>query len=119
VATTKITRVNKSIDSYILLVSHSFVSRELTTDDMLLYKHSTRCSLAIQMFLNCNPQYRGFVSIPKTETPTQNLASSYTFSTHPHTKQFQTFKDQHDRFIPNFDLDLYNATIIAVCKCIY
>ncbi len=125
---------------------------------MLLYKHSARCPSAIQMFLDCNPQYWCFVPMPKIEAQTQNLASdslpsdyivlgptstfvsnrhhtsgdqeassymnnlpplpseNYTFSTYQRTKQFQAFKDKRDHLIPNFHLDLYNATIIAVRK---
>ena len=75
------------------------------------------------MFLDCNPDYWFFVPTTTTEIQTQKLTSDlpsehYTFSTHQHTKQFQTFKEKRDRSILNFnrDLDLYNATIIAVRK---
>jgi hypothetical protein len=45
-------------------------------------------------------------------------SENYTFSTRQCGKQFQAFKDKRDLLMPNFDLDLYNATIIAVCKCL-
>ena len=107
---------------------------------MLLYKHSARCPAAIQLFLDCNPQYWCFVPMPKTEEEAQNTASfslhtrrdqeatvwlnslppvpseNYTFSVHQRTEQLQIFKDKRDRLTPNFNLDLYNATIFAVCK---
>ena len=46
-------------------------------------------------------------------------SDNYTFSAYQRTKQFQIFKDKRDPLIPNFKLDLYNATIIAVCKSLY
>ncbi|CAF4418772.1 unnamed protein product, partial [Adineta steineri] len=126
---------------------------ELTADNMLLYKHSARCSYAIQMFLDCNPQYWCFVPMPKMEARTQNLTSdfssnitmfpsnihsrrdqeastymidlppfpseNYMFSTNQRTQQFYMFKEKYDLLLPNIHLDLYNATIIAVCKLVY
>jgi hypothetical protein len=122
---------------------------------MLLYKHSARCSSAIQMFLDCNPRYWCFIPMTKIEAqaesstssmskcipvdPTSTLLSShhirrhqeaqacrkdlppvpsekYTFSVHQRAKQFEVFKEKCDRLMPNFDLDLYHAAIIAVCK---
>ena len=40
-----------------------------------LYEHSTRCSSAIQLFLDCNPAYWCFVPMQKAEAHAQNLAS--------------------------------------------
>ncbi|CAF1431374.1 unnamed protein product [Adineta steineri] len=48
---------------------------QLTADNQLLYKHSARCSYAIQMFLDCNPQYWCFVPMSTMEAETQNLTS--------------------------------------------
>ncbi|CAF1435936.1 unnamed protein product [Adineta steineri] len=48
---------------------------ELIADKMLLYKHSARCPYAIQMFLDCNPQYWCFVPMSTMEAETQNLTS--------------------------------------------
>ncbi|CAF1358586.1 unnamed protein product [Adineta steineri] len=94
---------------------------ELTADTMLLYKHSIRCSSAIQLFLDCNPQYWDFVPMLKTEIQNSlrnNLLSmpsdNYTFSAYQHLKQLQLFKDKRECLKPNLHLDLYNATIIAV-----
>ena len=39
---------------------------------MLLYKHSARCPIAVQMFLNCNPQYWSLVPMLKTEAEQDN-----------------------------------------------
>lgn len=130
------------------MCSYYFIYREWSTDDMLLYKHVARCSSAVQLFLDCNPQYWCFVPILKIEAiQTQNLASgpvptfaphlqtrrdqdatvyvndlpsmpseNYTFSAHQRQKQLQTFKDQRDQLIYNLNLDLYEATVLAVCK---
>ena len=40
----------------------------------------------------------------------------YTFSTRQCVEQFQLLKDERNRFEPNLHLDLYNATIVAVCQ---
>ena len=48
---------------------------ELNADEMLLYKHSARCSSAIQMFLDCNPQYWCFVPMSKAVAQEEILAS--------------------------------------------
>ncbi|CAF1392821.1 unnamed protein product [Adineta steineri] len=46
----------------ILQVQTQPKSREmLVKDDMLLYRHSARCPVAMQLFLSCNPQYWPFV----------------------------------------------------------
>jgi len=135
-----------------------FTFRELAADNMLLYKHSTCCSSAMQIFLDCNPQYWYFVPMSKMEAQAQNLgfdlsydyfirgqtsssssisnihtnrevkASSniqysppippenYTFSAYQHAKQLQLIKDKHNQLVPNSNLDLYNTTIVAICK---
>ena len=46
-------------------------------------------------------------------------SENYTFSAHQRTKQLQTFKDKCACLIPNLNLDLYNATIIAACQYRY
>lgn len=130
-------------------------SRDLVKDGMLLYRHSARCSVAMQWFLDCNPHYWPFVPITKEQARIDNesyvLPSSiptdptstnitapyirsdleagtcltdlppfssndYTFSTRQCAEQFQIFKNERNLLLPNNDLDLYNATIIAVCK---
>ncbi|CAF1416271.1 unnamed protein product [Adineta steineri] len=87
---------------------------------MLLYKHSIRCSSAIQLFLDCNPQYWDFVPMLKTEIQNSlrnNLLSmpsdNYTFSAYQRLKQIQVLRDKRECLKPNLHLDLYNATIIA------
>ncbi|CAF1451534.1 unnamed protein product [Adineta steineri] len=94
---------------------------ELIADTMLLYKHSIRCPSAIQLFLDCNPQYWHFVLMLKTEiqdSSTNNVPSmpsdNYTFSAHQRLKQVQLLKDKRECIKPSLHLDLYNATIIAV-----
>lgn len=43
-------------------------------------------------------------------------SSDYTFSNRQCAEQFRSFKNKRNRLMYNADLDLYNATIIAVCK---
>ena len=40
----------------------------------------------------------------------------YTFSTRQCVKQFQLLKDERNRFETHANVDLYNATIVAVCQ---
>lgn len=44
-------------------------------------------------------------------------SNEYTFSSRQCVEQFQYFQNKRDYRWPNFNLDLYNAKIIAVCKC--
>ena len=44
-------------------------------DASLVYKHSAHCSAAIQMFVDCNPQYWCFVPMPRIEAQKQNLTA--------------------------------------------
>ena len=129
--------------------------RDLVKDGMLLYRHSARCSVAMQWFLDCNPQYWSFVPITKEEArvdneiyvrpsaiPTDPTSSEitrprtrsdleagtcltdlppipsddYTFSTRQCAEQFEILKNEQNRLLANNDLDLYNGTIVAVCK---
>ena len=119
-----------------------------TKDHMKLYQHSVRCPVAMQIFLDANPQYWRFVpmtleeserseqrSIPSltfTEELDWNLRSredlvvyveavpkppfGYTFSNRQIALQMFYFHKKRDRTLPNQDIDLYNATIVAVCK---
>ncbi|CAF1029997.1 unnamed protein product [Adineta ricciae] len=125
----------------------------LVKDDMLLYRHSARCPVAMQLFLQCNPQYwplipmlapdaqydnRSYklpVSIPSdptspivTNTHTRSdqeagccmtdlppfPSKTYTFSTRQCAHQFEYFKNKQDYILPDFNLDLYQAAIVAV-----
>jgi len=130
-------------------------NRDLTKDGMLLYRHSARCSIAMQWFLNCNPDYYWcFVPMTKEQAEIENkfyvlplsiptdptspvitgryrrsdLAAGtfmtnlpplpsnyYTFSTRQCAEQFQIFKNERNLLMPNNNLDLYNAAIVAVC----
>ena len=122
---------------------------------MLLYRHSTRCSMAMQWFLDCNPHFWQFVPMVNeraraeneldrlhpalaatsvaTPVPVVHLrsnteasayladmpplpSSSYVFSNGQCARQVQTFKDRRNTLPFCKDLDLYNATIIAVCQ---
>lgn len=115
---------------------------------MKLYQHSTHCSVAMQIFLDANPQYWRFVpmsieeaqrseqqSIPHTYLSDQsdvNLRSKddcfmyveavpkpplgYTFSNRQILLQTQYFHKKRDQTLPNPQIDLYDATIVAVCK---
>ncbi|CAF1535186.1 unnamed protein product [Adineta ricciae] len=92
---------------------------ELIVDDILLYKHLAHCPSAIQMFLDCNPQYWHFVPMLESEAATQNLScnlssNNYTFSPYQRFKQPQILKNKRDDLKPNVHLDIYNASIIAV-----
>ncbi len=48
-------------------------------------------------------------AVPKPPT-------GYTFSTRQLILQTQYFHKKRDQTLPNQDIDLYNATIVAVCK---
>ncbi|CAF1557995.1 unnamed protein product, partial [Adineta steineri] len=121
---------NRIIHEFILGSLNSSRMRQQTkskeesiADNMLLYKHSARCSYAIQMFLDCNPQYWCFVPMSTMEAETQNLRSdlssvctafddkeasaymtdlpplpsgNYTFSAHQRSKQIQLLKDKRE-----------------------
>ncbi|CAF1382717.1 unnamed protein product [Rotaria sordida] len=118
----------------------------LAKDRMKLYQHSVRCPVAMQIFLDANPQYWRFVpmTLEESERPEQQIITSYTFTeefnwnirSKEDTKiyveavpkppkrltfsnrqillQTQYFHKTRDRALPNQDIDLYNATIVAV-----
>ncbi len=117
---------------------------------MHLYQHSTRCSIAMQMFLNCYPHYWIFVPMlthiaqqnnlnyrQSEPTTTRTTVTShpdheiqsyqrdiplppygYEFSQQQYHAQVQFFKEKKNQQLPNLPLDLYNASIIVVCKYI-
>lgn len=131
--------------------------RDLMKDAMSLYRHSARCPIAMQWFLNCNPQFWSFVPMTIEEAQMDNAnyvidpsipidpisteivhdqrrsdfeaglfltdlpslpSTNYTFSNRQCAEQFLLFKNKQNRLSANSHLDLYNATIIAVCKFI-
>ena len=125
-----------------------YILRTLRKDRMRLYQHSVRCPIAMQIFLDANPQYWRFVpmSIEESQRSEQqsiqhslvwndndtNLRTKeecsacleavpeppmgYTFSNRQILLQTQYFQKKRDQNLPNQDIDLYNASIVAVCK---
>lgn len=115
---------------------------------MRLYQHSTHCPIAMQIFLDANPQYWRFVPMPieEAEKPEQISVQpyemshemspgvrtkhdcldcvqsipkpprGYTFSKRQILLQTQYLHTIRDNNLPNLDIDLYDATIVAVCK---
>ena len=51
-----------------------FPQRTLAKDRMRLYRHSTCCSTAMQMFLICNPQYWCFVPMKEMDADFDDIA---------------------------------------------
>ena len=116
---------------------------------MKLYQHSAHCSVAMQIFLDANPQYWRFVPMTFEEAAQpeqQSLADSifsdeldwnrrsvqdsdicveaipkpptgFMFSCRQRRRQLQYFHHKRDIILPNQMIDLYNATIVTVCKC--
>ncbi|CAF1457059.1 unnamed protein product [Rotaria sordida] len=122
-------------------------SKEISAKDrMKLYQHSTQCPIAMQIFLDANPQHWRFVpmTLEESERSERKMIPPYTFSeeiswtirskedtqiyveTVPKPPkgftfsnrqimlQTQYFHKTQDRTLPNQDIDLYNATIVAV-----
>lgn len=115
---------------------------------MRLYQHSVRCPVAMQIFLDANPQYWRFVpmTLMEADTPEQQsieepilynefdcnrrsegdtllyVASvpkppqGYVFSKRQLILQTEYFHHLRDKNLPNQNIDLYNATVVAVCK---
>lgn len=106
---------------------------------MRLYQHSIRCSVAIQLFLNKNPQYWPFIPILERHATHQSITATttttttdkdrsieqrlnfiprppdgYQFTRRQLTKQYEYFAMKLDRKLPNERLDLYKAKMIAV-----
>ncbi len=115
---------------------------------MHLYRHSIECTTVIQMFLDENPRYWRLVPMSNEDAnqPEQNIITSsmdiksmdiqeddqvklfiknlpvpppnYRFSARQYHLQYAYFKSRRHFDEPNYHLDLYNAKIIAVCKCL-
>ncbi|CAF1320142.1 unnamed protein product [Adineta steineri] len=113
---------------------------------MKLYQHSARCSAAIQIYLDANPQYWRFIPMTCEEAQTseeyiikrRNLSDEldwdrrtindtsiyveavpqppnrYIFSNRQIALQMEYFHCKKDQNSLNLDLDLYDATIVAV-----
>lgn len=124
---------------------HERTNERLRKDRMRLYQHSARCSVAMQIFLDANPHYWRFVPMPleETERPEQNSLlpnsadtqfrtpdecslyvqsvpkppTGYTFSNRQICLQTKYFQQKRDLMLPNHEIDLYNASIVAIRKC--
>ena len=106
---------------------------------MLLYQHLCRCSVAMQYFLDENPDYWLFIPKRMTDNEEQQQEREITFIDDHHPYQFAmdvpipTNRNYHfnvqqkldiENFFqqkkylqsPNNQFDLYEAQIIAVCK---
>ena len=71
-----------NIASFLLLLFIVCHDRDLVKDGMLLYRHSARCFMAMQWFLDCNPHYWPFVPMTKAQAQIDNEV--YVFPTsHP------------------------------------
>lgn len=118
---------------------------------MKLYQHIARCPVAIQIFLDANPQYWSFIpmTLEESERSEQKLIEhpilfdeldsnrrlkretqlyvesvpkppkGYVFSNQQIAVQTEYFHHKKDKILPNFDIDLYNATTVAVCELFY
>ncbi|CAF1450870.1 unnamed protein product [Adineta steineri] len=125
-------------------ITHGFKSDEKKRNDRLwLYQHSPRCSIAVQRFLDVNPDYWCFVPMRLDEIdlvnttfqyPSDSTTSctrsvenvrilvdnvptpplGYGFSTNQRQQQVQFFRSLKDCIVPLDKVDLYNADIIAV-----
>ena len=100
---------------------------------MLLYRHSARCPVAMQWFLDYNPNFWPFVPMSQeqgvdtsshlqTDSPLADLpplpSSHYHFSADQRKEQLLAFEMSGHRLPFSVGLDLYNATIVAVCQCL-
>ena len=121
-------------------------SEILRKDRMKLYQHSVRCPVAMQIFLDANPQYWRFVPMTAEESMSSEQCiiqrpvlsdelnwhyrsiedtfvyidavpkppAGYVFSNRQLVLQTQYFHQKRDQTLPNHDIDLYNASIIAL-----
>jgi hypothetical protein len=133
--------------NYVDTLFFVYIFSTRTKDDMHLYRHSTECPSAIQMFLDENPKYWRFVPMSNEEAnqTEQNVTVStmdikstevhedekvkafianlptpppnYRFSQRQYHQQYAYFQPKRNLLMPNLHLDLYNAKIVAVSKC--
>ena len=113
---------------------------ELSSNDhQQLYQHLTRCPVALQMFLDYNPEYWPFIPMRMKYAEEQNLSYmkskrkvrktnsiqmlldniplppfDYQFSKQQKNEQIQFFQYEHHQHLPNVRCDLCNATIIGI-----
>ena len=111
---------------------------------MWLYQHSPRCSAALQIFLDYNPQYWCFVPMKQIDANADNArpgdalttastlyvrtdeqanalvknvpppSTGFDFSADQRQTQRHFFKLLIDRVVPRDDVNLFNADIVAV-----
>ena len=138
----------ETLESFHLYCIYSIDFRIVRKDRMKLYQHSVRCPVAMQIFLDANPQYWRFIPMTLEESKKSeqsciqrpvlsdeidwNIRSKedcmicleavprppdgYMFSNRQLVLQIQYFHKKRDDNLPNTGIDLYNATIVAVCK---
>jgi hypothetical protein len=119
------------------------LSRTKANDTMWLYQHSTRCLTAIQLFLDCHPEYWCFIPMKSDEAnrenniltsttkqlPSKPIANNtlidaipkpppgYTFSRRQIEQQSYFSLFMIDPMIPfTINVALYNMAIVAVRK---
>ncbi|CAF3025410.1 unnamed protein product [Rotaria sp. Silwood2] len=99
-------------------------------NEMRLYQHSARCSIALRSFLDCNPIYWCFIPLLWEEALAENAVyyqgtivplppAAYGFSYGQLQKQrlfFEHFVGSSIHQLPYVALDLYKMAIIAVRK---
>lgn len=121
-------------------------SEIIRKDRMKLYQHSARCPVAMQIFLDANPQYWRFIPMTNEESlePKQKFIQrpvlsdeinsnyrskedalacvdallapplGFVFSNRQLVLQTQYFHQKRDKTLPDMNIDLYRATIIAL-----
>ena len=121
-------------------------SEIIRKDRMRLYQHSARCSVAMQIFLDANPQYWRFVpmTVDESTKPEQHIIQrpvfsdefqphyrlkeeavacldgvpkappNFVFSNRQLVRQTQYFHQSRDKTLPDMNIDLYQATVIAL-----
>ena len=121
-------------------------SEIIRKDRMQLYQHSARCPVAMQIFLDANPQYWRFIPMTVDESmkPEQHSIhrpvlfdefqahyrlkeeavaclnsvpkppSDFVFSNRQLVLQTQYLHQNRDKTLPDMNIDLYQATIIAL-----
>ncbi|CAF4518539.1 unnamed protein product [Rotaria sp. Silwood1] len=110
---------------------------KLVKNDMKLYQHSTRCSHALQWFLDENPEYWRFIPRKMSESDEQREEkelvhyfeepdrltyandvpippNGYRFSYEQKNAIDRFFSDKLYLNTPNLHMDLYQTTIIAI-----
>ena len=133
---------------------HFRYCRARRNDRVCLYQHTSRCPVAMQLFLDANPDYWCFVPIHHEDAatrldstiPPSHLRSasielggrhsrneddvkylvdsllqpppSYIYTTRQNYAQKIFFRAMKDQLSSETNVDLYNASIVAVCMYI-